>query len=77
MVTVSEIVIVCLACYLIGIFAGHYFFAPKKGDFAGTLRLLKDETDGETYLFLDLDQTPESIMKKKMVQFRIDAESRK
>lgn len=72
MVTVVEIVIVGLVCYLIGIFAGHYFFAPKKNDFAGTLRIVRDEADGESYLFLDLDQTPDAIMKRKTVQFKID-----
>lgn len=36
----------------------------------GTLKQASD--DGETYLFLDLDETPERILRRDRVVFRVD-----
>lgn len=74
---ITYLIISVLAGYLVGLFAGHYFFTPKKKDMAGTLKFRTDDVDGETYLFLELMRPPEALLKMKTVQFEIDPNARK
>lgn len=69
--------IAVLIGYLVGMFAGRFFFGAKKSDIAGTLKFRTDGVDGETYLFLELRQPPEALLKMKSVRFEIDPNARK
>lgn len=60
----------------IGMFIGRYVLDSEE-EVAGTLKLKKDETDGDVYLFLELATLPEELLKMDHVRFDIAAEARK
>lgn len=53
---------------IIGIIIACIFFRPKV---MGTLRLYNDENDGP-FMFVELKEQPEEIMKKKRVIFDVN-----
>lgn len=60
--------------FLIGLILGVFITTFKKKD--GLLRVHWDEDDGEPYLFLELDEAPEKVIRKKFVIFKVKEDSR-
>lgn len=60
--------------FLIGLILGVVIMAFKKKD--GLLRVHWDEDDEKPYLFLELNDIPDTIIKKKTVVFTVKEDSR-
>ena len=69
--SVVWLVIGLIVGFVAGLFIGMRF---GRGDVLGTLKYAYDETDGESYLFLEIsnEENATRIKKSKYVRFKVD-----
>lgn len=61
-------VFLVLLAFLLGVLFGGYVCKPEP---LGVIRVARSEEDNETYLFLELATTVESVVSKKFVTFEV------
>ena len=57
---------------IVGVIVSLLFLSSSK---SGTLRVDESDTDGETYLFLELDKPVHKSISKKYVVFKVNREN--
>lgn len=68
-----EIILGLCIAFALGIFAGYGIFGHRqsKESSVGLLHIVKINEDNETYMFLDLDKTPDEVASRKYATFKV------